>query len=40
MQLTDKQKYEIIILKEQHHTINEIATKMKINRKNSNEMDK
>jgi len=33
VQLSEKQKYEIIILREQNHTINEIANKMKINRK-------
>lgn len=33
MQLTEKQKYEIIILREQGEKINEIANKMNINRK-------
>jgi transposase len=33
VQLTDKQKYEIIILRDQNYKINEIADKMKINRK-------
>ena len=33
VQLTDKQKYEIIILREQKYEINDIANKMKINRK-------
>ena len=32
MQLTEKQKYEIIILREHNYKINEIADKMKINR--------
>jgi transposase len=33
VQLTEKQKYEIIILREQNYKINEIADKMNINRK-------
>jgi transposase len=33
VQLTDKQKYEIVILREQNYKINDIADKMKINRK-------
>ena len=33
VQLTDKQKYEIIILREHNYKINEIANKMNINRK-------
>jgi transposase len=33
MQLTDKQRYEIVILKDQGYKINEIAEKMNINRK-------
>ena len=33
VQLTEKQKYEIIILREQNFKINEIADKMNINRK-------
>lgn len=33
MQLTDKEKYQIIILREEQYKINEIATKMNINRK-------
>ena len=33
VQLTDKQKYEIIVLREQNYKINEIADKMNINRK-------
>jgi transposase len=32
VQLTDKQKYEIVLLKEQNMKINEIADKMHINR--------
>ena len=32
MQLTEKQKYEIIVLREENYKINEIANKMKINR--------
>ena len=33
VQLTDKQKYEIIVLRKQNYKINEIADKMNINRK-------
>ena len=33
MQLTEKQKYEIIVLRENGYKINEIANKMRINRK-------
>lgn len=33
MQLTEKQKYKIIVLKEENYNINEIADKMEINRK-------
>jgi transposase len=33
MQLTEKQKYTIVVLREENYKINEIATKMNINRK-------
>jgi len=33
VQLTEKQKYEIIILREENYKIDEIATKMNNNRK-------
>ena len=33
MQLTDKQKYEIVILREQNNKIDTIADKMNVNRK-------
>ncbi len=33
MQLTEKQKYEIVVLYENHYNITKIATKMNINRK-------